>query len=106
MKHHAFLLQLVLVSLFIGGLATVDSLGQGTATLIGTVKDPTGAVVVGASIKLFHKPTGSERVAVSNQSGVYTAELLLIGEYRIEASKEGFKTFIQDGLILNTGDRK
>jgi hypothetical protein len=105
-RRHSFLLQLALLPLFIGGLATVNLLGQGTATLVGTVKDPTGAIVVDASIKLFHKATGTERIVVSNQSGIYTAELLLIGEYRVEASQKGFKTFVQDGLILNIGDRQ
>lgn len=100
------LVRFILLVAFVAGLATVNSLGQGTATLIGTVKDQSGAVVVDASIRLLHKPTGTERSVVSNQSGVFTAELLLIGEYKIEASKAGFKTLIQDGLILNTGDRK
>src|SRR5437867_2378826 len=77
---------------------------QGTATVVGVVKDSTAAVIPGVQIKLLHKTTGAERDVTSNESGIYTAELLLIGEYRVEASKAGFKTFIQDGLILNTGD--
>jgi hypothetical protein len=95
----------ILIVIFVGCL-TADSLGQDTATVTGTVTDPSGAVVADASIRLYQKATGAERVVSSNGSGVYTADLLLIGEYKVEVSKAGFKTFIQDGLILNTGDRK
>ena len=85
---------------------SVDLLGQGTAALVGTVTDASGAIVPATTINLSHGATGLDREVMSNASGIYTAELLQIGQYRVEASKTGFTTFIQEGLVLNTGDRK
>jgi hypothetical protein len=63
-------------SVFVGGLAAVNSLGQGTATLVGTVTVPTGTGVADASITLLQKATGHGAQNIAPRMG--TSGLILI----------------------------
>ena len=49
------------------------------ATLSGTVRDVSGAVVPGASVAIHSQETGSRRTAQTNASGVYTLSQVAIG---------------------------
>jgi len=106
MKPSNFLLLFVLSAVCFGFIAPVSALGQDTASLVGTITDPSGAVVTGVSVTLVNKATGVQRVVSSNESGVYTAELLKIGDYKVTVSKPGFQTFVNDGIHLDAADRK
>ncbi len=57
------------------------------ATLTGTITDPNGAVVAGASITATQKATGVKRETVSNDEGLYVLSNMAPGEYelRVEA---------------------
>jgi hypothetical protein len=75
--------------------------GQGGATILGTVTDPTGAVIPGARITLTNTATGFIRVAQSNETGNYSAPELPVGLYDIKIEAQGFKTSEQKGVTLN-----
>src|SRR5437879_8230864 len=60
--------------------------GQTDARLIGTVTDPTGAVVGGAAIKIQNEQTGSERTVKANEQGNYIAAGLTPAPYTVTAS--------------------
>ncbi len=62
-----------------------------TGTILGTVKDSTGAVIAGARIKLTHTETGLVREVTSDARGEYTAPLLPTGTYEIACEHAGFK---------------
>ena len=49
--------------------------------------------------------TGFTAKTLSNSSGNYYAPFLVPGTYRISVAKEGFKTFIREGIVLNVNDR-
>ncbi len=65
----------------------------------GTIVDPTGAVVAGAQVKTTQTSTGFTQTATTNSSGVYQLLSLPIGPNRIEASREGFKTSVQEVVL-------
>src|SRR5215510_8730136 len=58
----------------------------------GTVKDPNGAVVVGAQITIRNEATGEARDAVTDNQGRFKVEGLASGSYKITINREGFKT--------------
>ena len=62
-----------------------------TATVMGTVRDASGAVVQGADVTATNIATGLVRTVQSGQDGSYTIPLLPIGEYSIRAVGKGFK---------------
>ncbi len=70
------------------------------ATLTGTVGDPSGAVIGGASVKVTHEATNLSASAVSNESGRYFIPSLRPGVYTISASHAGFKTRVHSGVTL------
>src|SRR4029077_7796460 len=73
---------------------------ESTARLLGTVTDPTGAVVPAANIVARNTATGLTRKTVANESGDYSIPLLPIGQYTVTADSAGFKTSTVNGLVL------
>ena len=71
-----------------------------TATILGTVKDATGAVVPGASLTARSTETGQTRTAVSTGDGSYRFPALPVGNYEIRVEHPGFQTAIRGGLAL------
>jgi uncharacterized protein YfaS (alpha-2-macroglobulin family) len=57
----------------------------------GTIKDPTGAVVAGATIKATYRPTGLVYEAISNENGIYSFPDLPAGFYDLSIEASGFK---------------
>src|SRR5262245_49284593 len=92
----------VLRALFISLLASGVVWGQAgaTAQVSGTVKDQTGAVLPGAEVTLTQTETGLARNAVTNETGSYTLTNLPIGPYKLEAGLPGFRTYVQNGIVL------
>src|SRR3989338_5503466 len=71
-----------------------------TATILGTVKDATGAVVPGASLTARSTETGQTRTAVSTGDGSYRFSGLPVGGYEVRVEQSGFQTAIRSGLTL------
>jgi hypothetical protein len=78
-----------------------------TSSITGTVTDPTGAAVQGAAVELRDMATDNVRQATSDPNGSYQFSNLSPGSYQITATAAGFKSFVQQNLILqaNTGSR-
>jgi carboxypeptidase family protein/TonB-dependent receptor-like protein len=74
-----------------------------TSQIRGTVSDPSGGAVAGASITLTHVATGAVRTTTSNSDGTYSLPDLSIGTYQLEVSKEGFSKSLQTGIDLQVG---
>ncbi|HEY1679996.1 MAG TPA: TonB-dependent receptor [Candidatus Sulfotelmatobacter sp.] len=62
-----------------------------TGAISGAITDPTGAVIVGAQVRVTNMATGDSRTLQSNDRGLYLAPLLQPGEYAVEVTKQGFK---------------
>src|SRR5689334_150065 len=89
------------LALFTGILLTSSLSAQdSTARLLGTVTDPTGAVVPGARVVARNVSTGIERSTAANESGEYSIPQLPIGQYTVVAESSGFKSSTINGLVL------
>jgi hypothetical protein len=82
-------------------LGNCPAFGQGsTATLTGTVKDVSGAVLPGAAVTVKHIDTGLTRAAQADASGSYSIPSLPVGEYEVTAEKMGFRREVRRGINL------
>ena len=75
-----------------------------TASLSGTVSDPSGARIPKATVKLTNPENGVTRLFTTGSAGDFSFALLPAGTYTLEASATGFKTSRQTGIVLNVGD--
>jgi len=75
-----------------------------TASLSGTVTDPSGARVPKATVKLTNPELGIIRTGTTSGSGEFSFALLVEGTYTLEVSASGFKTTRQTGVVLAAGD--
>jgi carboxypeptidase family protein len=73
------------------------------STISGIITDSTGAVVPGAQVSAINPSTTQRATTVTNERGFYVLTQLAIGDYTIEAEKDGFKKFVRQGLKLTTG---
>jgi hypothetical protein len=77
-----------------------------TASLSGSVTDPSGARIPKATVKLTNPETGITRLDTSTATGEFTFAFLPEGTYVLEASAPGFKTTKQTGIVLSGGDNQ
>ena len=75
-----------------------------TATVLGTVTDPSGAIVPTATITITNTATSAKRVIQTNSTGNYVAPDLPIGPYAVSAESAGFKRYERTGLTLDSND--
>jgi hypothetical protein len=71
-----------------------------SATVVGRVTDPTGAVVPGVTVKITNLDTNITQQASSNEVGDFTVPYLNPGRYSLEAATAGFKSFRQAEFSL------
>ena len=81
-------------------LAATNAWAQATAQINGTVADSSGAVLPGVTVVAIQTDTGFRRESVTDQEGAYALLNLPIGPYRLEASLQGFRSFVQTGIQL------
>jgi hypothetical protein len=75
-----------------------------TATIVGTVSDPSGSTVPGAQVTARNVDTGLTRSVTSGDSGTYRLEFLPVGKYDIEVTYAGFKKALLSGIVLQVND--
>src|SRR6266542_4319744 len=90
--------KLLLLSL----LAAVCCLAQttGSATLVGVVTDPTGAVIAGAKVTVVNTGTQFVSSTMTKADGGYYVPYLLPGTYRLTVEAAGFKSYVHGGIEL------
>src|SRR5947209_12674242 len=71
----------------------------GTASIQGTVTDPTGAAVGNANVTLTNTNTGTTRTTVSDGSGLYALPNVPVGPYSLTVEAQGFSGFTQKGVL-------
>ncbi|MGB7135130.1 MAG: carboxypeptidase-like regulatory domain-containing protein, partial [Acidobacteriaceae bacterium] len=74
-----------------------------TGTVVGTITDPSSAVIPGAAITITNTSAGVALRAVSNDSGSYTIQNVPPATYTMTASKQGFSVARAAGVIVSVG---
>src|SRR5712692_8573234 len=92
------------VAVMLGGLlvlsvpAALAQTSKGTVT--GTVMDPTGAVIPGATVTLTNKETSVTRETKTNEAGIYRFDAVDLGTYRVTAKVDHFKDAVLDDIVI------
>ena len=73
--------------------------GQGTMN--GTIQDPSGALIPDAQVNVKNVLTGSVTKVATTSDGHYSVPFLPPGKYEISATKQGFATETQSGIVLD-----
>ncbi len=88
-------------------LAVSNVFGQAiTATLTGTVRDPTGSVVATANVTIKNEASGDIRKTVSNGEGYYSIPAIPSGTYTLTVEMAGFQKSEQRGIVFNSAERR
>jgi carboxypeptidase family protein len=74
-----------------------------TAELNGRVTDTSGAVLPGVTVTATQTATGLVRTVVTDDNGTYLISNLPTGPYRLEVALQGFRTYVQTGIVLQVG---
>src|ERR1044071_4863355 len=83
--------------------AALPLFAQNYGEISGRVTDPSGAVIVGATVTATNTATNIARSAETNASGNYTLPFLAPGVYDIQADQPGFKGVRREGVQLQVG---
>src|SRR5881409_266297 len=96
--------------LFLHSLLLLVTLTPATAwaqvysgSLTGVIKDPSGAVVPGAEVKLTDINKGYSHDVKSDESGRYLLRSLPPSTYRLSIVASGFSAYVQQGIVLDVG---
>jgi Carboxypeptidase regulatory-like domain/TonB dependent receptor-like, beta-barrel len=85
-------------------LLPVSLLAQATSgTIIGTVLDSSGAGVPGAEVTVEDVGRNTNQKTTTNESGNYTVAQLTPGQYRVSATKTGFRRTVQENVLVTVG---
>jgi hypothetical protein len=90
----------LLAMLMFAGLTSIRA-QQTTGSIVGTVKDQTGAVINTATVKATNLDTGFSRLAQTNGYGEYRIDYLPVGRYTVGVAAASFKHFVQENIDLN-----
>lgn len=105
MNHHQHpVKRLVLAIAILALLCGVPSLAQVVkGSISGTVTDPQGAVLSGATVKAINEATGATLTTTSDSSGSFHFNLIPVGTYKVEMTAAGFKTTVQNNIVVAAG---
>src|SRR4051812_44328656 len=88
-------------ALFVLFLSAGIVFGQGpVGTLSGTITDPAGSVVPGATVIATNTATGVETTTTSTNTGTYTLPYLPAGTYKLRVTAAGFRTATAENIVL------
>ncbi len=87
-------------------IAALPSLAQqNTGTILGTILDPSGAVIPGATVLVENQGTGHALKLTTNSTGNFFAPELPVGVYSVSVSHTGFRTEVRKNIALAVSDR-
>ena len=88
------------------GFVAVPSLAQvDTGAILGTVRDPSGGVLPGATVTLTHVQTGIVTRATTDSRGNYETVGLAIGTYTVSVTLQGFRTVTRENVDVQIQSR-
>src|ERR1700686_2603775 len=72
-----------------------------TGSISGTLKDPSGALIPGATVIATNTATGIQNKTTTDTKGVFTFPSLQVGRYDLQAEVEGFRPQKRTGLVID-----
>ncbi|MDQ3348660.1 MAG: carboxypeptidase regulatory-like domain-containing protein [Acidobacteriota bacterium] len=96
------LLPIVIVALLLPHLVSAQAV---TGTISGTVADPQGQVIPGATITVISEANNDSRVAVSDDKGDFQVTNLQPGMYTVRVALESFRTLERKNVVLSAAER-
>jgi hypothetical protein len=97
---------IILVAISTLSSAPQVSAQEAGGTIVGTIMDPGGAAVAGASVAIRNIATGVTRNTITSEDGVYAAPNLIPGTYEITVTLSGFATAVMQNVGLLAGERR
>ena len=95
---------IILLASFIGMASRLCAQAVAVAEVDGRVTDGSGAVVPGSQIKITQTETQFIRTIRADSQGAYALPNLPVGPYLLEVSAQGFKTYVQRGIVLQVNN--
>jgi hypothetical protein len=109
LSHHTSRLRrslTVLLGFALLAFAAVPSFAQtDTGSIVGTVRDASGAVVVGAKVDITNAATSVTTTFSTNRDGQYQALQLIPGLYTVRASNSGYSTGVRENITIDVQTR-
>jgi hypothetical protein len=96
---------LCLATLVIVSMAGMAFAQKDMGSILGTVKDSSGAMVPGAKVTITDVDRGTSFETTTNMSGEYAANPLRIGRYNISVEKQGFRKQVVGPVEVNVQSR-
>src|SRR5205823_14283949 len=108
MRHQLQFLRVVFIAIAlvfgVTGLAVAQEI---TGSIVGTVKDSNGAAVAGATVTIANSDTKLVvRTVTTNDSGEFSAPLLLVAFYDVSVEATNFKKHVDERVKLNVNERR
>ena len=91
---------LFIVLLLVVVVSASSAWAQFTSGIEGTVTDPTGAVVSGATVTIKNDETGASQTVQTQESGFFRFTTLPSSSFTVSAAAQGFKTTVQEHVQL------
>ena len=91
----------VIVSAFIAPFLALAAWASINGSISGLVSDPSGAAIVDANVSASNTQTGITTTLKTDAKGYYNFVALPVGTYEIEITHAGFRTFRQEGLVVD-----
>ncbi len=102
LRHVAFFLPFLILCVFVSGLPAVGQTGASSGTITGTVTDPTGAVLPGATVTIQNPVSQYERTARTDNAGHFQFANVPLNSYHMTVSMTGFGTSVHDVEVHST----
>ena len=91
------------IGLLFFAVATAAAVAQtGQGSIVGSVTDPTGALIPGAVVRVTQTETGFAYSAVTNEEGIYRVPYLNPGAYEIAFEAQGFKKLLRSNIQVRS----
>ena len=83
-----------------------SAVAQAVGAIVGTVTDPSGAVMPGATVTATNEATQVSQATVTGSAGTYTIPHLLVGTYTVSADAKGFQKGSTSGITLDVSQQR
>jgi hypothetical protein len=94
---------LTIASLWILGASLGLAQNTNSGDIRGTVTDPSGALIDGATVTIVNTDTGVTKVLKTNKAGLYDTSSIIVGTYSVTFEKQGFQRFERSSISLQVG---